>query len=161
MISCVTPTGKSSQRWVSHISLLHSGCSLIYTPVKTLRKKHRKAEEQEKESHIVWEELDSSIDDTTRQQWIELEELAMEFRGDYLKIYKVNLPASESCVRYFSSLSITCIYNADSHEVGKEKQSRVPSQVQRSHSSWLGVGLGLELKQYVGIYIVLLQLFTS
>jgi hypothetical protein len=60
-----------------------------------MRNDVRKAEEQEKESHIVWQELDSLIDDTTRQQWIKLEKLAMEFHGDYLKIYKVNLPASE------------------------------------------------------------------
>jgi hypothetical protein len=62
--------------------------------VKSLGKKHRKAVEQEKESHIVWEELHDTLDEDTRQQLMELEQLAMEFRGDHLKIYEVHLPAS-------------------------------------------------------------------
>jgi hypothetical protein len=60
-----------------------------------------KAIEQEKESYAICEELDKLLDDDTRQQWIELEQLAVQFRGDHLKIYEVNLPSGKHCVNGF------------------------------------------------------------
>jgi hypothetical protein len=53
--------------------------------------KYKKAVKGEEESRIAFEELDASVDDTSSQEWTREEREAMEFRGEYLRIYKVQI----------------------------------------------------------------------
>jgi hypothetical protein len=59
--------------------------------VNSLGKKYSKAINEEKESRQVFEDLDSSIDNPTRQKWTKQEHLAMTKRGDFLQIYQAQL----------------------------------------------------------------------
>jgi hypothetical protein len=49
-----------------------------------------KAVKAEEESLQVFEALNNGVDMQTRQNWTHQEKLAMELRGDHLKIYSVN-----------------------------------------------------------------------
>jgi hypothetical protein len=60
-------------------------------PVKSTTKKHGKAHKEEKASHDVFDQLDSSIDPARRKAWTKQEELAMTHRGKYLRIYQVDV----------------------------------------------------------------------
>lgn len=99
----------------------------------------------------MWKELDATLDEDTRQHWIELEKLAMECRGDHLKIYQVNLPASKSSLAHGLSFLAHLFPYADSHVIGKGKDPAVPMQAEQKYSSWLSSGLRLEQMQYVPI----------
>jgi hypothetical protein len=41
------------------------------------------------DSQVAFEELDASVDKHLSQDWVEEERKAMQFRGDYLRIYEV------------------------------------------------------------------------
>jgi hypothetical protein len=70
----------------------------MFSLVRSLKKKYNKAVEEEKNSCLVWEELDLSLDDNSRKQWMEQERLAMKHRGHHLSIYNVDLPAGKSTI---------------------------------------------------------------
>jgi hypothetical protein len=59
--------------------------------VKSLTKKHHKALKEEHHTKVVFQELDSLIDKPTREEWSRQESLAITKRGDYLKIYDVQI----------------------------------------------------------------------
>ena len=124
---------------------------LIVQSVQSLKKKYIKAVEQEKETRAVWTELDALLDHNTKEHWIELENLAMECRGDHLNIYQVNLPQSKSLLIHGLSCLSYSLSNAGSHVVGKGKDPAVavPMQAKQRYSSWLSTGLRLEQMQYV------------
>jgi hypothetical protein len=63
--------------------------------VKSLIKKYKRAVAQEKDSKQVFQDLDSSVGDIERQTWNEQERLAITNRGDYLKIYQVQIKKGE------------------------------------------------------------------
>jgi hypothetical protein len=64
--------------------------------VKSLVKKFLRAVKDEKDSKLVFDQLDSALDQSTREKWSEQEDLAITLRGDYLKIYEVQVDKSES-----------------------------------------------------------------
>ena len=132
---------------------------LIVQSVQSLKKKYIKAVEQEKETHVVWKELDALLEPQTKEQLSELEKQAMEYCGDHLKIYQVNMPASQSSLEHGLCLAHSLPY-PDSHVIGKGKDPAVPLQAKQKYSSWLSSGLRLEQMQYVPISSLSSQLFT-
>jgi hypothetical protein len=50
--------------------------------------KLQKAVQEEAKSHDVFDELDSSISDKTRELWTKQEHMAVTYRGEHLKIYQ-------------------------------------------------------------------------
>ena len=125
-----------------------------------MKKKFIKAVEQEKESGAVWKELDAMLDHNTKEQWIELENLAKECCGDHLNIYQVNLPQSKSSLEHGLSCLSYLLSNADSHVIGKGKDPAVAVRMQakQKYSSWLSSRLRLEQMQYVPLSSLSCQL---
>jgi hypothetical protein len=59
--------------------------------VKSLKRKFVKALPAMQQSVEVFQELDQSLDSKTRNKWQAQENLAMQFRGDYLSVYNVKV----------------------------------------------------------------------
>jgi hypothetical protein len=118
-------------------------------PVKSLIKKHIRAIKDEKESQLVFQELDSSLDHSTRQQWSQEEDLAITLRGDYLKIYQVRAIKSESK----ANVILMLLRFPSTISASRGVQSNTPSTSQLKsdpkNASWLSHGLKVEQKQYV------------
>jgi hypothetical protein len=72
----------------SRISSQHHS---FLNPVKSLKKKLKKAVSSQKKSLDVFNALDSSVDQILRQIWLEQEHKASLLRGNHLNIYDVQL----------------------------------------------------------------------
>jgi hypothetical protein len=84
--------------WKKHVNMGmvlfdHEKPSMVISQfiVKSLKRKVAKALPAMQESLEVFQELDQSIDPQTRKKWQAQEDMAMEFRGDYLSVYNVKL----------------------------------------------------------------------
>jgi hypothetical protein len=66
-----------------------------------LLSKYKSAVKGRASSKVAFDELDASVDDEQSQQWREEEWVAMESRGEYLRIYEVRTNKGRCC--YFDS----------------------------------------------------------
>jgi hypothetical protein len=115
--------------------------------VRSLIKKYIRALKDEKESQLVFEQLDSFLDDLTRQEWSKQEHLAITLRGDYLKVYQVQVDKSGSkgdvlhaCVDFILMISATNGIRRGTPTTAKIKSDQ-------KNVSWLQHGLNVEQKQ--------------
>ena len=81
--------------FVSHQSTL---MFMSHFAANSLKRKYAKALLAQQQSSDVFQELDQSIDPALRKKWEAQEAMAMEYRGDYLKIYDVKSEMGESNV---------------------------------------------------------------
>jgi hypothetical protein len=79
---------------VNHSKLKEQKTELLL--VKSLKSKYKKAIEGQKKTRRAFEDLDASVDEVSSQQWREEERKAMEFRGEYLRVYEVQMDKGES-----------------------------------------------------------------
>jgi len=63
--------------------------------VISLKRKSAKALQAMKTSLEVFKELDKCVHAKLREEWQQQEDLAMQFRGDYLSIYNVKSESGE------------------------------------------------------------------
>jgi hypothetical protein len=59
--------------------------------VKALSVKFKVATKGLQHTKIAFNDLDSNIQPETREEWMNLEHIALESRGEHLKIYDINL----------------------------------------------------------------------
>jgi hypothetical protein len=78
--------------FVSHQSTL---MFMSHLTVNSLKRKYAKALLAQQQSLDVFQELDKSIDPASHKEWEAQEAMAMEYRGDYLKIYDVKSEKGE------------------------------------------------------------------
>jgi hypothetical protein len=64
--------------------------------VKTLSSKFKAAVGSVQLTKVAFEKLDNAIDADLREMWTKLEKKALESRGEYLKIYDVQLEKGRS-----------------------------------------------------------------
>lgn len=111
--------------------------------VKSLKRKIAKALPAMQESLEAFQELDQSIDPQTRKKWQAQEDMALEFRGDYLNVYNVKSDNGD----YSPLQMINSLYPV----VAPTKYSAiiVPTSkpIDYTIQSWLQTGVALECQQ--------------
>jgi len=63
--------------------------------VKALLAKYNAATEGLRQTKIAFDDLNEGIESETREEWINSEQIALENRGEALKIYDIQLEKSE------------------------------------------------------------------
>jgi hypothetical protein len=63
----------------------------MLNPVKALSVKFKVAKKGLQHTKIAFDDLDSNIQPQIREEWMNLEQIALESRGEHLKIYDINL----------------------------------------------------------------------
>jgi hypothetical protein len=115
--------------------------------VKSLIKKYLRAVKDEKESKLVFEELDLFLDDLTRQEWSQQEHLAITKRGDYLKIYQVQVDKSESKEDVLMLVWMFILITTVTHDIPRATPTTPKMKSDPKNASWLQHGLNVEQKQ--------------
>jgi hypothetical protein len=59
--------------------------------VKALSMKFKVATKGLQHTKVAFDDLNSDIQPETREEWMNLEQIALESRGEHLKIYDINL----------------------------------------------------------------------
>jgi hypothetical protein len=91
--------------------------------------------------------LDSSLDDVLREEWSKQENLAITLRGDYLKVYEVQVDKGESNQGVFVLVLFFILINPVAH-LPKGTLTTPKIKSDPKSASWLQHGLNVEQKQY-------------
>jgi hypothetical protein len=87
------------------VSNIHSWYSFSNTKsARSLLSKYKAAVKGRDSSKVAFEELNASVDEAQLQKWREEESMAMESRGEYLRIYDVRTEKGK--FNFFSELAL-------------------------------------------------------
>ena len=120
--------------------------------MKALSAKFKAATESLQHTKVAFDDLNSDIQPETREKWMNSEQIALEFRGEYLKIYDIQLEKSKFLYTSEPEIEIwNCEYEAPSLAdirlalSAREKATGLPSGI----ISFMTQGMDLEWTQWV------------
>lgn len=69
-----------------------------FLSARSLVSKYKSAVKGRANSKVAFDELDASVNDEQSEEWREEERMAMESRGEYLRIYEVRTNKGRCCI---------------------------------------------------------------